>query len=66
MATDKSVPGSALATDSEPDFDAIRAEYERCVNEYEEAENHIARLSREMAQLEKLLPRARSMVAERS
>ena len=37
------------------DFEAIRAEYQQCVTECEEAEVHIARLSTEMAQLEKQL-----------
>ncbi|KAI9913601.1 hypothetical protein PsorP6_005863 [Peronosclerospora sorghi] len=37
------------------DFDAIRAEYEQCVREFEEAEMHIVRLSNEMAELEKQL-----------
>ncbi|CAH0482006.1 unnamed protein product [Peronospora belbahrii] len=40
------------------DFDAIQAEYQQCVVECEEAEVHIARLSVEMAQLEKQLPPA--------
>ncbi|KAL4157586.1 hypothetical protein PRNP1_006603 [Phytophthora ramorum] len=39
---------------SELDFDAIRAEYEQCVTECEEADMHIAQLSDEMAQLQKL------------
>ncbi|KAL7681238.1 hypothetical protein Plhal304r1_c058g0144861 [Plasmopara halstedii] len=38
------------------DFDAIRAEYERCVTECNEAQLHISRLSNEVAELEKLLP----------
>ena len=66
IATDKSVPHSTTVTDSELDFDAVRAEYEQCVNEYKDAEMHIARLSHEMAQLEKRLPQFRSIVEEGS
>uniref|UniRef100_A0AAV1VAH7 Uncharacterized protein n=1 Tax=Peronospora matthiolae TaxID=2874970 RepID=A0AAV1VAH7_9STRA len=66
IATDKSEPHSATVTDSELDFDAVQAEYEQCVNEYKEAEMHIARLSHEMAQLEKRLPQFRSIVEEES
>lgn len=48
---------STPGRNDELDVRAIRAEYEQCVNECEEAEAHIARLSDEMSRLEKqLLP----------
>ncbi|ETK76971.1 hypothetical protein, variant 1 [Phytophthora nicotianae] len=50
-STDASMPDEA-----ELDFDAIRAEFEQCEMNIEEADAQIARLSDEMAQLQKLLP----------